>query len=721
MHKCPSEAGVLIPAMQAHLTHQHCWNSLPSPSVREAASMYSTAVAIFLVILVAALQSSEPPESPFPYHILLDPDGILELSWNISYVQEVIHFQLKVQGLRAGVLFGMSDRGELENADLIMLWTDGNRSYFADAWSDQKGQIHLDAQQDCQLLQVQRTSDGLSLLFKRPFVTCDPNDYLIEAGSYGIPQHGRPDCIIHGCNLAPKHPGFLTAAQLGKASPSCPCWDLCVLVILNLQGVLSKSSPWGSYQPEHTGCPHEWEVAAGISSNDDTVHLVYGILEEPFQSLEAINTSGLYTGLQRVQLLKSEVPTPTMPADVQTMEIRAPDVLIPDNETTYWCYVTELPQDFSQHHIIMYEAVVTEGNEALVHHMEVFQCAAEFKSFPLFNGPCDSKMKPDRLNYCRHVLAAWALGAKAFYYPEEAGVAFGGQGSSRYLRLEVHYHNPRNIQGRRDSSGIRLYYTATLRQFNAGIMELGLVYTPVMAIPPQETAFVLTGYCTDKCTMLALPTSGIHIFASQLHTHLTGRKVVTVLARDGQERMVVNRDNHYSPHFQEIRMLKKVVSVFPGDVLITSCTYNTEGKKLATVGGFGILEEMCVNYVHYYPQTELELCKSAVNDGYLQKYFHQVNSFNNEEVCTCPQASVPEQFTSVPWNSYNRDMLKALYRFAPISMHCNKTSAVRFQGEWNLQPLPEITSTLKDRTPNCPNGQAVSRTSPATVINWGQG
>lgn len=93
--------------------------------------MYSTAVAIFLVILVAALQSSEPPERPFPYRIPLDPDGILELSWNISYVQEIIHFQLEVRGLRAGVLFGMSDRGEMENADLIILWTDGNRSYFA--------------------------------------------------------------------------------------------------------------------------------------------------------------------------------------------------------------------------------------------------------------------------------------------------------------------------------------------------------------------------------------------------------------------------------------------------------------------------------------------------------------------------------------------------------------------------------------------------------------
>lgn len=37
---------------------------------------------------------------------------------------------------------------------------------------------------------------------------------------------------------------------------------------------------------------------------------------------------------------------------------------------------------------------------------------------------------------------------QAFYYPEEVGLAFGGPGSSRFLRLEVHYHNPENIQGR---------------------------------------------------------------------------------------------------------------------------------------------------------------------------------------------------------------------------------------------------------------------------------
>lgn len=57
-----------------------------------------------------------------------------------------------------------------------------------DAWTDQKGQIHLDSQQDYQLLQAQRTPDGLSLLFKRPFSTCDPQDYRIEVG--GAPLSG---------------------------------------------------------------------------------------------------------------------------------------------------------------------------------------------------------------------------------------------------------------------------------------------------------------------------------------------------------------------------------------------------------------------------------------------------------------------------------------------------------------------------------------------------
>uniref|UniRef100_A0A8C6ZVD6 Dopamine beta-hydroxylase n=1 Tax=Nothoprocta perdicaria TaxID=30464 RepID=A0A8C6ZVD6_NOTPE len=554
--------------------------SAPCPGfrMREVASMYFTMIAVFLVVLVVALQGTAPRESPFPYTVPLDPQGLLELSWNVSYPLRLVHFQVLVKEPKFGLLFGMSDRGEFENADLAVLWSDGRNSYFGDAWSDEEGQLHMDSQQDYQLLGAHKAPEGLYLLFRRAFSTCDPKDYVIE---------------------------------------------------------------------------------------DGTVHLIYGILEQPVHSLQAINTSAIPTGLQRVQLLKPNISVPELPSDMQSMAITAPDVVIPSQETTYWCYMVELPEKFPKHHIVMYEPVITAGNEALVHHMEVFQCAAEQGSVPGYNGPCDAKMKPAQLNVCRHVLAAWAMGAQAFYYPEEAGLAFGGPGSSRYLRLEIHYHNPLVFKGRRDSSGIRLYYTARLRRYDAGILELGLVYTPVMAIPPGEAEFQLSGYCTDKCTRLV---------------SARGRVAPGTTGTSSRCRRWCTSPVHWGSEMENFAVQEgDVLCLNPqGDELITTCTYNTQDRSRATVGGFGIMEEMCVNYVHYYPQTQLELCKSAVDPGYLRRYFNLVNRFNDEEVCTCPRVSVPQQFASVPWNAFNRDVLRSLYGFAPISVHCNKSSAVRF-------------------------------------------
>ncbi|KAG8447492.1 hypothetical protein GDO86_014841 [Hymenochirus boettgeri] len=574
------------------------------PFISPLVPIYFTMLAVFMILLIASLQGTAQQESSFPYQVPLDPQGSVQMSWNVSYPEKVIYFQILIKDLKFGLIFGMSDRGEFAGADLAVLWSDAHHSYFADAWSDQQGRLHLDSQQDYELLKARQSPEGLYLLFKRPFITCDPRDYTIE---------------------------------------------------------------------------------------DGTVHVIYALLEKPYSVLSAIDVFTIQNrGLQRVQLLKPDIPIAQLPRDVINLDVRAPDVLIPAQETTYWCYITELPKDFPKHHIVMYEPVITKGHEAIVHHIEVFQCDVGYQTIPRYSGPCDSKMKPQRLNSCRHVLAAWAMGAKPFYYPEDAGLAFGGPDSSRFLRLEVHYHNPLQLKGLRDSSGIRLHYTPSLRKYDAGIMEVGLVYSPVMAIPPGQTDFSLTGYCTDKCTYTALPPNGINIFASQLHTHLAGTVVSTVLAREGREIEVVNIDNHYSTHFQEIRMLKKMVRVLPGDVLITSCKFNTQDRSKVTVGGFSITDEMCVNYMHYYPRTDLEVCKSIMDPDYLQKYFHMVNRFNSDEICTCAEKAVTEQFNEVPWNSFSGGVLKSLYDFAPISMHCNRSSAVRFPGEWEKQPLPEV-------------------------------
>ncbi|XP_067826121.1 dopamine beta-hydroxylase-like [Heptranchias perlo] len=593
------------------MSDSQCWQSL---RLREIISIYLTTLLVILGILVISFKPITPRETPFPYRVPLDPQGVAELAWNVSYSQQAVYFRLLIRQLKFGMLFGMSDRGDIRNADLAILWSDGRNSYFGDAWTDQQAHVHLDTQQDYQLIEAHQVQQGLYLTFKRHFDTCDKSDYVIEGG---------------------------------------------------------------------------------------TVHLLYGFLERPTASLESIDLRSMPGGTQRVQLLKPNTRTPTLPADVKVLEVLAPNVTIPDQETTYWCYISPLPSNLPTQHIVMYEPVIVTGNEALIHHMEVFQCSPQFDRIPPYNGPCDSKMKPERLNYCRHVLAAWAMGAQAFYYPEDVGLVIGGANSSKYLRLEVHYHNPLRVEGRLDQSGIRLFHTPTLRKFNAGIMELGLVYTPVMAIPPREASFVLTGYCTSDCTERTLPQSGIQIFASQLHTHLVGTKVQTVLVRDGVEVDIVNADRHYSTHFQEIRMLQKEITVLPGDVLITSCTYNTEERSHVTVGGFGINEEMCVNYVHYYPQTQLELCKSAVDLSYLQKYFTFMNRIDNDGTCTCPQVSVTQQFNAVTWSPFSSQVLRALYNSAPISVHCNKSTAVRFPGNWDKQSLPQVTTVLPESPDHC--------------------
>jgi dopamine beta-monooxygenase len=135
-----------------------------------------------------------------------------------------------------------------------------------------------------------------------------------------------------------------------------------------------------------------------------------------------------------------------------------------------------------------------------------------------------------------------------------------------------------------------MHLTPTLRRFDGGVMELGLEYTDKMAIPPQQPAFIISGYCITECTAVvcaslishtlncvsehpvtshaalwlqAVPQEGIIIFGSQLHTHLTGIRVFTRHIRDGRELPELNRDNHYSTHFQEIRSLKRQVRVLP--------------------------------------------------------------------------------------------------------------------------------------------------------------
>lgn len=68
---------------------------------------------------------------------------------------------------------------------------------------------------------------------------------------------------------------------------------------------------------------------------------------------------------------------------------------------------------------LQFESVIEEKSRGVVHHMEVFHCeTGPNDEMPLYRGPCFSEKRPYKTQVCKKVLAAWAMGATAFVYPE---------------------------------------------------------------------------------------------------------------------------------------------------------------------------------------------------------------------------------------------------------------------------------------------------------------
>nr|CAD7196176.1 unnamed protein product [Timema douglasi] len=395
-----------------------------------------------------------------------------------------------------------------------------------------------------------------------------------------------------------------------------------------------------------------------------------------------------------------------------------------------------------------FEAVVQEGNEALVHHMEVFHCVAPpDQNIPEYKGPCFAPQRPETTQVCKRVLAAWAMGAPPFVYPEEAGLPIGGPDFNSYVMLEIHYNNPEKRSDWVDSTGVRLYISPTLRKYDGGVIELGLEYTDKMAIPPHQPQFTLTGYCISECTAVSMalstppmtshkmsaslvsmggfrtrktlfilpltpppssrgiPPEGIVIFGSQLHTHLTGIRVFTRHIRDGRELPELNRDNHYSTHFQEIRLLKREVRVLPGDALITTCWYQTTERTNTTMGGYAISDEMCVNYVHYYPKVDLEVCKSSISNNALDTYFRFLREWEDQP--TSSSQGISSNYQAVDWTPMRSQMLEQMYQQFPISMQCNQSSGERFPGYWEDMISSHVLFPLPPQARECSTEETV--------------
>jgi dopamine beta-monooxygenase len=51
---------------------------------------------------------------------------------------------------------------------------------------------------------------------------------------------------------------------------------------------------------------------------------------------------------------------------------------------------------------------------------------------------------------------------------------------------------------------MQIHYTSQLRQYDAGIIEVGLEYTPKTALPPRMESVFVRGDCIQECTAVVM-------------------------------------------------------------------------------------------------------------------------------------------------------------------------------------------------------------------------
>ncbi|XP_069165930.1 MOXD1 homolog 1-like isoform X2 [Procambarus clarkii] len=369
--------------------------------------------------------------------------------------------------------------------------------------------------------------------------------------------------------------------------------------------VLRFSRPWKT-------C----DLQADLQLSDETVKLIWAIAaNDPTDEMTMRKHSE--RGTKSLYLQSPELVFPTPGGDVKAWDLLSPNVSLPnDLRTLYWCSMNKIPPLTSKTQAIGFVPLIEEKNMQHVHHILVYEChvpdsARHFEKWLGMPGlQCYGPNMPVSWTYCSIPVFAWGIGGEGDLYPENVGLPLGEEyeGATYFLK-EIHYDNPDLKQDIVDASGLRVLYTETLREHDAGVLTIGHDISPLLVVPPG-THWLTVGICHPDCTQQGLPEDGIKVFEVLLHSHILGSKMKIRQIRQNQELEPLVQDLNYDFSFQHQRPVNNI-SVLRGDALILECDYDSTSRDHTTFGGFGTEEEMCLAFLTYYPRVPLAVCLST--------------------------------------------------------------------------------------------------------------
>ena len=308
-----------------------------------------------------------------------------------------------------------------------------------------------------------------------------------------------------------------------------------------------------------------------------------------------------------------------LPTGYKTYDLLMSSYKVLRRKTAYRCKSFMLPKmSHGKHHLIRIDPIISKGNEGVVHHILLYHCFSMADETFNEGHDCLSPNMPDYISDCRNnPIHAWAVGGGNFYMPKEAGVSLNTESDPKYMLLEIHYDNPNLSDNIIDSSGLRIYYSQTLRMYDVAIIAAGVTpryvhkHTITQIIPQGQQRFSSYGYCSSKCLNISenkLP----KVFAVGLHSHLAGRKITVRLVRDsdGVEIKRIAQDLNYDFNFQEFKYLPEVIEIHPGHSVNVECEYNTKDRRVPVLSGVATQDEMCFAFLFYYPKINAKFCTS---------------------------------------------------------------------------------------------------------------
>lgn len=329
--------------------------------------------------------------------------------------------------------------------------------------------------------------------------------------------------------------------------------------------------------------------------------------------------------------------------EIETADFKIDTILPNAQETTYFCSMFKLPTSWIQKkkHIVRTETLIRPENLKYVHHWLMYECSPEYESVYLKNnsaptpGICSgsegSTEEWGRVQrYCTKISLGWAVGGDLVQdFPQKFGYPVGGgEKEFKYFFLEMHYENPTLDQNVREDSAFRLYVTENYREIEFGIFTGGTLSDSRGIIVPQGAKNLNIEYMCRKDGINALigNNSNITVFANLPHTHLAGRQVFSKIVRNGKEVNFISNSKYYDFNYQYTEYLQNPVHMFPGDEYILKCVYNTEGRTKTTTGGLGTNDEMCLNFVWYYPRNaDFDSCYDWVEPSSFYPVFDNLN------------------------------------------------------------------------------------------------